>query len=285
MTETQTDIQAFEAGEIGLHTGILFEDYLRAPMMSQSVLKQGRLSMLHLKHAIDNFQNQKITDAMTLGSALHCAFLEPELMPTKVALWDGPRRAGKEWDAFCKEHAGKAILTEGFHEKLVGMMGSLRKHPEIRKWTGRIQDVEVSAIGMIDGVKFKGRCDALTDDPLWDLKKISRCDERTINNAIKTYGYHIQAFIYREIFHRDRFCLAFVEDPAPHDVVVVELSPAWLKLGQSEGLGLIQAMKQCLKTNRWPGRSDKIEVIEPPEYMTNSGEGITIDGEEAFAEE
>ena len=140
----------------GMHRNLPFEQYLKLPYMSQSVLKQGAESMLHLKHAMDNQGNLEPTDAMTLGSALHVAFLEPELMPEKVVCWEGARRAGKEWEAFRELHAGKAILTPGMYAKLIGMVRQLRSHPRVREWTSRIEDVEVTCIGDICGVPWRG---------------------------------------------------------------------------------------------------------------------------------
>lgn len=280
-----TPLANFRAGKIGIYPGIDFEEYLRCPLMHQSVLKQGAESMLHLKYAIDHHGDLEVTDAMTLGSALHCAFLEPALMPTKVALWEGPRRAGKEWDAFEEEHAGKAILTKGMHAKLIGMIKALRRHPQIKPWLSRIEDTEVSAIGVIQGVKFCGRADALTDDPLWDLKKTTCTDDATIGRTIETYGYHLQAHIYGELFNRKRFCLGFVEEQPPHDVRVIELGEGWMKIGKAEVTRLIQQYQWSVKHDHWPGRSDKIDVIEPNNWqMENSGVAseVTIGGEKAF---
>ncbi len=210
-------------------------------------------------------------------------------MANRVILWpkkNGPRR-GKDWDAFCDEHRSKIILTDGYHEKLIGMVKALRKKPIVREWLSRVECVEVSAIGDVHGSMFKCRADALTDDPLWDLKKTRCTDDRSINAAIINFGYHIQAYVYKQVFQRDRFCLGFVEDTPPHDVRIVELSEAWLKLGREETLLLVHGYQHCKKTGEWPGRSDKIEAIEPPSYLveqSSTANAITIDGESAFTE-
>src|SRR5688572_22040706 len=105
--------------EPGIHLGVPFADYLRWPFLSQSTLKEGRNSMAHLKARLDGQRSITVTDDMVLGSALHCAFLEPELMLQKVAVWDGDARRGKAWDEFCEENAGCFLLTRNMHTKLV----------------------------------------------------------------------------------------------------------------------------------------------------------------------
>lgn len=271
----------------GVHSHIDFGTYLRWPFLSQSTLKEGRASMSHMKASIDRERVKEPTDEMILGSALHVAFLEPELMPTRVVKWDGARRAGKEWTEFTCEHAGKIILTAGMYENLIGMVRSLRKHPEVKRWQSKIQDVEVSAIGSIDGVPFKGRTDALTADPLVDLKKVRSADPFMFTKQALAFGYDIQAYIYRELFNRDRFMLIAVEDSPPYDVVPFELTPGMLRHGEREAKGLIQSYKLCTESGVWPGRSDEVVQLELPEWAAAQDEAnaITIDGHAAFSEE
>jgi hypothetical protein len=268
----------------GLHFDVPFQEYLSWPLLSQSVLKEGRASMSHLKAARDGARVKCATDDMLLGSALHCAFLEPEAMLKKVILWEGGRRYGKSWEAFQEEQNGKIILTEGHYENLVGMVQSLRRHPVVKHWTAHIEAVEVSAVGKIDGVALKGRCDALTPEPLVDLKKVATADPRVITKTVLNFGYHIQAFIYCRLFQRRRFLLICVEGSPPYDVVAYELSAAFLRQGEREAGELLARYKSCLQSGEWPGRSDDIVILEPPEWFGTKDE-ITIDGAAAFTEE
>lgn len=267
----------------GIHKGVPFAEYLRWPLLSQSVLKKGTESMGHLRYAMLRETGIKPTDDMILGSALHTAFLEPEQFGDRVALWDGPRRVGAVWEQFCADNADKAILTEGMFERCKVMVEALRSHPKVAEWLHRTEAVEVSCVGEIEGVPFKGRVDALTEDPIWDLKKTGSTDDRSLATTIYTFGYHIQAYIYMRLFKRERFCLAFVEDTPYHDVRVVELSQAWLKVGEQEALELIGRYKACLRTGHWPGRSEEIDVLEPPPWLSDRhATEITIGGESAF---
>lgn len=278
--------QMIEQLSPGLHIEVPFADYLRWPLMSQSILKEGREedgSMRKLKNALDGQRNVVVTDDMALGSALHVCFLEPEEMPNRVAVYESVRR-GATWEEFRTEHAGKVILTEKGHAKLKGMVRSLRSTPEVRDWQAKIAHVELSAVGEIDGVKFKARCDALTDDPIWDLKKVRGINGRTIDQTIWEFGYHIQGYIYTQLFDRTRFCLGLVEDSEPFEPRIIELSERWLKIGKFETQNVLRQYKACCekKPPSWPFRYSGIDVVEPPAWVEEkfgSRHKITIGGE------
>lgn len=269
----------------GIYPGIPFIDYLAWRIMSQSVLKAGGESMAHLKAAWDRDRIKVPTDAMMLGSALHCAFLEPELMPSKVVRWEGGTRRGKAWDGFRADHPDQIILTPPMHDKLIGMVRALRAHPVVRKWSNQIEQTEVSAIGDVYGLRMKGRVDALTPDPIFDLKLTRSTDPRTVANTIMEFGYHIQAAIYThtQMFDRNRMILAMVEDKRPYDVVPYELSPQWLRLGERTAASLIHQYRECLETDIWPGRSDAIVLLDAPEWalkdLIDEDEPITLNDE------
>ena len=114
------------------------------------------------------------------------------------------------------------------------------------------------------------------------MRPVFCCARAHVDAAIYTYGYHIQGYIYEQLFGRDRFVLGFVEDSEPHDVRPVELSQDWIDLGHEEATMLIQAMKHCEKTGVWPGRAEKIELRYPPDWVRQkfgNREPITLDGE------
>lgn len=265
----------------GVHERVPFADYLRWPLMSNSRLKHGEASMAHLRAALDGERVIVPSDDMLLGSALHVAFLEPELVPERVIVWKDGTRRGADWEAFKADNAGKIILTEARYAQLCGMVPSMRKHPWVREIIGQIESTELSAIGTIRGVPFKGRCDALTSDIIIDIKKVRSGDVRAFTNAVLSFGYHTQGHCYRKLFNRDRFVLLTVEDEAPFDVVPYELSPAFLRHGERDTNVILDQYKFALRTNQWPGRSGDIVQLEVPEWAVSGDEidSITIGGQ------
>jgi len=245
---------------------VSFADYRAWPEISQSNVKEGRTSMLLMKHSIDH--PKPATDGMNLGSAVGYAFLEPELLPEKVVLWEGETRAGDVWKAFKKLHNKKIILTKGYYSNLKGMLKALRKHPQIKAWTASKGETEVARVAEIMGIRIKGRTDKLTDDPIYDLKSsAAELDEGKFINQLIKLGYHIQGAIYCKIFQRNRFILGVVESKPPHDVVCYELDPDLLAFGLREAKLLISSWKYCCEQQHWPGRSEEIVSIGLPKWL------------------
>lgn len=250
----------------GLHYDVPFEDYLRWPVISQSALKEGRRSMAHFRAAVLGERTKTPTDDMILGSAIHTCFLEPRSAQDRIAVWTGGRRFGKEWEAFKAENPGRILLTENQSEKLYGMVQSLRLHPEVRKWSDNIEAVEVSALGAVHGLRMRGRCDALTPDPLIDLKKVADGSAYKVVRSVLDYGYDVQAWVYCQLFNRDRFMLITVEDEPPFDVAAYELSPGFMRRGERIAKELIDDVLMCESTGIWPGRATAPVLLEPPDY-------------------
>ena len=274
----------------GLFHRLPFPEYLAIQALSQSVLQNGRNefgSMKHLQAAINGESATKVTDNMILGQAMHTAFLEPDQAEDRIAIWTGEARKGKDWEQFKAENGGRIILTRTAADNLAGMVKALRDDDQIQKWMKAVQQVEMSCVGSIQRLPFKGRCDALMPAVIADLKMIPSVDERAVDERIWEFGYHIQGWIYTKLFNRPRYALAFVESDSPWDVRTLELSPEWLKLGEKEAIGIIEKVKFCRKKygeKPWPGRYQHIDVIKPPEWVAQkfvNHESITIGGKTA----
>ena len=265
----------------GLYAHVDFEAYKTAPLMSNSKFKDGRESMAHLKAAMDGARTFEATDDMLLGSALHVAFLEPELVATRVAVWTGAVRRGKAWDEFKVENAGRYILTEAMYEKMQGMVRALRAHAFTREVIGSIQHTELSCVGELRGVPFKARADAIHPDMVIDVKKVRNGSAHSVTSSALEYGYHTQAYCYTTLFARERFVLLTVEDRKPFDVVPYELSPAFIRAGKYEANTVLDQLKFAQRTNQWPGRSPDLVQLEVPEWAVPSDQinAITVGGE------
>jgi hypothetical protein len=268
-----TTAQANTQIQHGIFPNLSFEEYLAIPCLSQSTLKEGRKSMAHLHAAMTEEWTDKPTDDMLLGSALHCAFLEPEMMPEKVVKWDGGARRGPEWKAFLADHGHQIILTEAMHAKLIGMTRSLRNYirsrPELRKWYSQIEGTELSIVGEVHGVTMKGRVDALTPDPLFDLKKVADGDLRLFQSNAHKFGYGIQAYVYLQLTQRERFILLTVEDYGCFDAVSYELDEQMMREGRREACELLNRVAKCQASGVWPGRgASGIQSLSLPAWVS-----------------
>ena len=266
------------APNVGEYEHVPFREYLTWDLPSQSTLKAAANSPLHLKAAVDGESRIEATDEMMLGTAMHVAFLEPEQMSQHVVCWEGDRRAGAAWVAFCAEHDGKTILTEGFYARLVGMTRALRKHPVVRSLSSRITRTELSVVGDVFGTVCKGRIDGEGDGLLVDLKTCRSAGTRQFTKSAMELGYHVQAAHYCALMPGREFVMVAVENLPPHDVVAFRLDKQFMRAGEDDLLVYIQMYQECLRTGNWPGRSNDVVTLTLPEWAQPQTE-LTMNGE------
>lgn len=262
----------------GIYPHVPSDEYFAAKVMSQSVLKHGMISAKALRHALDHPVIP--TDAMNLGSALHCAFLEPDKVLDRVTVFNGTRR-GATWDAFEAEHSHMIILTQKMYAQFQGMMLALRADPNVKRLMARVTDTELAGFQIMRGVMCRGRADAITPDAIVDVKSVASTKfNKFITNTmalewhIKDEGAALQGAMYRRIFERERFILVVVESSQPHDVAIVEVAGAMLDEFGLTVDSLLRLYKRCTESGDWPGAFPEPVVMEyepPVELILDEG--------------
>lgn len=206
--------------------------------------------------------NGKDTAAKKRGRAVHLAIFEPERFAATVVLWDGGRRAGKTWDAFEAEHAGREILTLDEMEEVRGLANAVRSDSVARKylegeaersalWTHNVNGVEVAC---------KGRFD-LVGSHLVDLKTTRDASVTGFEYECAKYRTWIQCAWYRaglELATGKRLPVALiaVEADYPHAVVVRPVPDELLDIGESEFQAYLRLLVACRLANSFPGYAD-----------------------------
>lgn len=207
--------------------------------INASLLK--RISLKSLLHALAEEIEQ--TPAMLLGSAIHCAILEPERFSIEYAIAPKVDRRTKEgkstWEAFELANAGKSILTEDQGDTIKGMKESILSH-EIASMVLSGGEAEYSYYVKDDetGLQLKARPDYRNGSALIDLKTTSDASFEGFSKAIGGFGYHIQAAFYLDVFnksqsesYRDFFFVA-IENKAPFALAIYRLDENHIEAGR-----------------------------------------------------
>lgn len=265
-----------------------WEEYADLEGINATVLKEGRRSAKHLKHALEHAKEDTIR--LGLGRATHCLTLTPELFEADFAIWEEGDRRGKAWLAFKEEHATQTIIKANEYEACVGMRDALLAHrvagPLLRK-AGEAEKV-LRWKDEQTGLACKARLDKLTDDDLLDLKTSEDADARRFGLLAFRYGYHIQGAFYRMgveavLQRKPAVKLVVVEPEPPHDVAVFSVSDDDLYAGEEEARELLAKVSAGMFSGLWPGRYEEAEVpLQLPRWAFPEveGLGITIGGEE-----
>lgn len=240
---------------------------------SSSQLKKMLRSGAHFKADLDaaedpDHETEK-KGSQEFGTAVHTATLEPHLLSSTVAVWEGGRRAGKVYEEFSKANAGKIILTKDENIAVRNMQDAV--------WNTRMQNGELlgdvlakaeneKSIFWTDpktGLNLKCRFDSRVQDvALFDVKTVgdARQDDFVRNQAIKL-GYDLSAAQYmagEAAFSGELLPFVFiaVEDKAPHAVCLHYVYPTRECEFYMNGLARFNyskaKLRECLDSGIWP---------------------------------
>lgn len=262
-------------------------DYFALPALSISRLKELRRSPLHYRYLAEH---PKESAAMTLGTAAHCATLEPERFCRDYVTWcrrtESGRmapRTGKLWDAFVAEFGERTILTEDEAALAAGIAAAVRGDPVAAKYL-EAGEPEVTLQWELGERRCKGRVDWLTsrdgEPVLVGLKTACDCRHFAFGAAAAKLGYHQQWSWYFDgyaaITGRDaRMVEIVVESAPPHAVVVYAITEDILAQGRDEYLRLIELLTRCETEDYWPGPAETEQILSLPSWVYGTDEDVT----------
>lgn len=256
--------RTIESNRMGrIVAGVPFGNYRAAAGVNVSSLKEFSRSPLHFKHAREN--PKPTSSAMSLGTAAHCATLEPERFADAFITWAGGIRRGKEWDAFksSAEAAQRIVLTEDERDTALAIAAAVRACPEAMVYLKR-GHAEVSMAWHHDEpeMMLKGRVDWLTVvdgcDVVVGLKTTRDLRPRKFAAQAAELCYHWQWAYYYDGFERITgrkpvMVEIAVESAAPHAVAVYRIPDHVLERGRQEYREALEQLAQCEASGVWPG--------------------------------
>lgn len=258
-----------------METGFYYEmsetDYRQSEGVSKSSLDaiapENGGSPAHYKAAIEH--PMQPTPAMMLGTALHCAILEPSRFAEQYVNTGAPDKRSKAYkDA--AEAIGERALTAKDADWLDGMRSAIWERSDAnaraaQKLLTLEGNTEVSAYALHEptGLLMRCRYDLLTaptDRGVFaaDVKKTKDASPREFAKSVWRYRYHVQAAYYSDIYYTitgeklASYTIIAIEEAPPHAVQVYAISDEDMAIGRDlyrRDLGLL---KRCLDADDWP---------------------------------
>jgi hypothetical protein len=232
-------------------------------------------------HAKAMMETPMSSPAMSLGTALHAAMLEPENDLAQAVVQpdiDKRTKLGKEEHAaFSAAHLGRCIITQEQAENLDGMVIACLKDWRIKHALSACKRREVSVFGSIGGHPAKARLDAWNGHGMvLDLKTTRdlACD---FEKSIANFGYGLQAAWYREVLRSvfrtegrlmpDDFSFVFlvVETTYPHGTAVYRMSDEVMDCYSDRLVELQKQWWECVLNNEYKGwpQDDVVDISLP----------------------
>lgn len=267
-------------------------EYHSRPEISSHDL--GRILEAPAKYLHGKSHPKDPTPAMRLGTLVHTAVLEPELLESSVVVMpdDAPARPTSRqrfakkpspetvaacmwWDAFEQETLGKDIINADERSLLDAMHDAVRAHRAASGLLTKGGNTEASCfwIDEATGVKRRMRADRLVArmNLILDLKTGIDVSPDGFARAVANFGYHRQAAYYidgmRAVTGEDwRMAFVGVEKDAPHLVAVYVLTDAAVEQGRQENAAGLATAARCIESGEWPGYSDQVVALDLPRW-------------------
>lgn len=262
-------------------TGMSFDEYAALPGVNWSTLKDMGKSPLHYRHRIQ--EERADTPRMAIGRAVHTAVLEPDRFALEYAVYEGARRAGKEYEAFAAANAGRTILRVDEYERCLAIRDAVRTDKDARRLLRRGQpEVVLRWIDPATRLQCKARLDWLYRGELTDLKTTADVDGFTFGRLAGRMLYHGQLAYYRAgldvLGHKAApVRIVAVEADPPHDVGVFRLPDEALDAGRDMVAELLAKVRKHRRSRRWPGRYQGEQVLELAPWLLDSDDDSELE--------
>lgn len=253
--------------------GLPFSSYLLDGGVSQTTLKTiGQKCPMVARY--NQLNPSEESETFILGSAIHCALLEPERFAVDYAV--GPNvklstKAGKAaWAEFDAANPGKIILRHHHGDIIDGILKRTKASAPLSRMRSQEGDHELSLFWDDNGTRCKARLDKLIKGPRYsiiDIKSTMSAAPDDWKNSFTRYWYHFQAAWYRMGVRAvmgnkpvDVFFICFEKTP-PYPTAIYTVKEKSLDVGESQARELLKVYNRCVADNHFPDYSERIVEI------------------------
>lgn len=236
-----------------------------------SLLKNMARSPAHYRAALDETnaiqddeKEEESKPAQRFGTLSHTVILGGD----DFAVFPGPRRSGKVWDAFKEKHSGSLIVTASEHKRALELRDRVFHNEHARRvLTGRCEHELFWEHG---GRKCGGRLDVLGADFIADLKTTTNANPRWFARHALKMQYHAQLDWYavgaRSNGHtvKDAYIVA-VEIKPPFAVTVMRLTSRAMEQGAARWGFWLEELRVAEDSNYWPAYTDCVVDLDLPD--------------------
>lgn len=177
---------------------------------------------------------QSESQALRDGWLFHTSILEPDVFSSQIFV-DVQSKNTKKYKEALAEH-GK-VFTMKEKRDAERLADAFLKNEQALQLITKC-DFEVPAVGLIDGIPFRGKADVLGKHGIVDLK--SCVDIRSFPYSAKKYGYDIQVYIYCQLFDIPYTEFKFAAlDKGTLDIAIYDVSEDFYLEGERKTLEAI----------------------------------------------
>lgn len=237
------------------------EDYFALDAVNASKLKAFR------KAPILSQVTREETSSMRMGSLVHCAILEPELLEARYVITALDRRGTKAWEAEEQAAEGRELVKRGDYEAALRMRDSVWGNAYARDCLeGAETEMSATWTDPETGMFCKAKADAINrlSGYLIDVKTTTDAAPDEFPRQFARLGYWLQDVFYRAGFAQcgfgddsstdpTPFLFISVEKDTPNLVSVFEMDRNEHDKCRLELQRLMALYSECKESGVWPG--------------------------------
>lgn len=272
-TLNAVDVSQHDHSVPALVTNMPNADYHAWPAVSASGLKLITRSPAHYYHA----PQREPSRAMVIGSAIHCALLEPDAFASRYVCAGTADRRASEYKAAVKAMGtDEYVLTQPEHDRITTMQQAVLSHNVAGDYLAQRghRELSVFSVDPATGVQIKCRPDLITDGGVMiDLKKTQDARPEAFARAVANYQYDLAAAHYIDTWKAAtgetpaRYLLIAIEEQPPHGIGVYELPADWIERGRHQRNTALALYDACTAAGRWPGYEEGEQILMPPRWI------------------
>jgi len=231
-------------------------DYNEIKAVNWSTLKHIGVSPKYYRYRLENPEPE--TAAMRLGTAVHCAVLEPNVFVNTYATApevDRRTKAGKAaYDAAVQAAVGRTLLSASKCDTVTRIASAVHAHAPAAALLRDAPEREqtITWTDARTGLACKGRVDAIGNDRMVSLKTTRAPTPEAFARAAIFHQYHGQAAFYIEGTGLSEVVIV-AQSVEPYDVWVLEWPQEIIDVGHDLCAELLDTLAHCRASDEWPG--------------------------------
>ena len=194
------------------------------------------------------------TDALRLGTLVHCLALTPRQLEREFIVADYERRSLAGRRAYVELAAtGLTVIRPAELDKARALVAALRADPDARKLLrgGKKERtiIRPRARGLLP---LKARLDVHQESRREVIELKTTWNIAAAEAAMTRYRYELSGAFYRDLVRGQSVTFIFVQSREPYDVLVMPMTRTQLQDGEMQWRTALEMFDTCWRLNQWP---------------------------------
>jgi exodeoxyribonuclease VIII len=256
------------------------EDYHNHPAYGSTDLKRALRSPMHMH--CGRTSERSDSKALRIGSAVHCAVLEPELFATQYYILPEFKGIGSKLrrEEYVSARAQMTRLTTEEFAQVTNIAEAVHAHSLAKQMLASgLAERSHFWLDEYSGLTLKCRPDFYNDDGvIVDLKTCQDASPQAFAKSVANYQYHLQAALYMDGVEAQMgrapggFVFIAVESEPPHAVGIYILDDLSMQEGRRAYRRALEKIRDAGGSVNTHGYSTKLTQISLPHWAYLSEE-------------